>query len=81
MTGYVTPTQWKSKPNLCLSRIDNYPELRARIEQHLSETKNQIVQLETILDRNDISRSVIKDSMSKMAALGQSIDGISLLMK
>ena len=58
------------------SRIDNYPELRARIEQHLSETKNQIVQLETILDRNDISRSVIKDSMSKMAALGQSIGGI-----
>ena len=55
------------------SRIDNYPELRARIEQHLSETKNQIVQLETILDRNDISRSVIKDSMSKIAALGQSI--------
>ncbi len=36
------------------SRIDNYPELRARIEQHLSETKNQIIQLETILDRNDI---------------------------
>ena len=59
-----------------LARIDNYPELRARIEQHLSETKNQIVQLETILDRNDISRSVIKDSMSKMAALGQSIGGI-----
>ena len=58
------------------SRIDNYPELRARIEQHLSETKNQIIQLETILDRNDISRSVIKDSMSKMAALGQSIGGI-----
>ena len=58
------------------SRIDNYPELRARIEQHLSETKNQIVQLETILDRNDISRSVIKDSMSKIAALGQSIGGI-----
>lgn len=57
------------------SRIDNYPELRARIEQHLIETK-PIVQLETILDRNDISRSVIKDSMSKMAALGQSIGGI-----
>ncbi|ESD10208.1 hypothetical protein HMPREF1595_01425 [Escherichia coli 907672] len=24
------------------SRIDNYPELRARIEQHLSETKNRL---------------------------------------
>ena len=29
-----------------------------------------------ILDRNEISRSVIKDSMSKMAALGQSIGGM-----
>ena len=46
------------------SRIDDYPDLRARIEQHV------------ILDRNDISRSVIKDSMSKMAALGQSIGGM-----
>lgn len=54
-------------------RIDNYPDLRARIEQHVNETKRQITVLEEILDRNEISRSVIKDSMSKMAALGQSI--------
>lgn len=58
------------------SRIDNYPGLRARIEQHISETKHQITVLEGILDRNNISRSVIKDSMSKMAALGQSIGGM-----
>ena len=56
-------------------RIDNYPDLRARIEQHVNETKRQITVLEEILDRNEISRSVIKDSMSKMAALGQSIGG------
>lgn len=58
------------------SRIDNYPDLRARIELHLSETKGQIVLLEQILDRNDISRSVIKDSISKMAAMGQTIGGM-----
>lgn len=58
------------------SRIDNYPDLRTRIEQHISETKHQITVLEGILDRNNISRSVIKDSMSKMAALGQSIGGM-----
>ena len=58
------------------SRIDNYPELRSRIERHLSETKNQITLLEKILDRNDITRSVLKDSMSKMAAFGQSIGGM-----
>ncbi|EFD6852775.1 ferritin-like domain-containing protein, partial [Escherichia coli] len=27
------------------SRIENYPELRSRIEQHISETKNQLSQL------------------------------------
>ena len=57
-------------------RIDNYPELRTRIEQHLSETKRQITLLEEILDRNDISRSGLKDSMSKMAAFGQSVGGM-----
>ena len=62
-------------------RIDNYPDLRARIEQHINETKRQITVLEEILDRNEISRSVIKDSMSKMAAFGQSIGGCFLPMK
>lgn len=57
-------------------RIDNYPDLRARIEQHLHETEHQITLLEEILERNDITRSVLKDSMSKMAAFGQSIGGI-----
>jgi len=58
------------------SRIDNYPALRTRIEQHLTETRHQITVLEEILDRNNISRSVIKDSMSKMVAFGQSVGGM-----
>lgn len=57
-------------------RIDNYPDLRSRIEQHVTENKRQITVLEEILDRNNISRSVLKDSMSKMAAFGQSIGGM-----
>jgi len=58
------------------SRIDNYPDVRARIEQHITETKQQITVLEEILDRNDISRSMLKDSMSKMMAFGQSVGGM-----
>lgn len=58
-------------------RIDNYPDVRARIEQHISETKHQITLLEEILDRNDISRSMLKDSMSKMMAFGQSVGGMA----
>ena len=57
-------------------RIDNYPDLRSRIQQQVTETKRQITVLEEILDRNNISRSVLKDSMSKMAAFGQSIGGM-----
>jgi len=59
------------------SRIDNYPDVRARIEQHITETKHQITLLEEILDRNDISRSMLKDSMSKMMAFGQSMGGMA----
>lgn len=57
-------------------RIDNYPDLRARIEQHLAETKHQITLLEGVIERNNISRSVVKDSMSKMTAFGQSVGGV-----
>ncbi|WP_039056515.1 ferritin-like domain-containing protein [Enterobacter sp. Bisph1] len=58
------------------SRIDNYPDLRARIEQHLTETQGQLKLLETVLDRNGINRSVMKDATSKMAAMGQSFTGM-----
>jgi ferritin-like metal-binding protein YciE len=30
-------------------RLDNYPELRARIEQHIIETRHQAQKLETCL--------------------------------
>lgn len=74
--AHAMEKQAESKLESMAGRIDNYPDLRSRIEQHISETKHQITILEEILDRNNISRSVIKDSMSKMAALGQSIGGI-----
>lgn len=74
--AHAMEKQAESMLESMVSRIDNYPDVRARIEQHVSETKRQITVLEEILDRNDISRSVIKDSVSKIAALGQSIGGM-----
>lgn len=41
--AHAMEKQAESMLESMVSRIDNYPELRARIEQHLSETKNQIV--------------------------------------
>lgn len=57
-------------------RIDNYPDLRARIEQHLTETEQQIKLLDEIIDRNGINRSLMKDATSKMAAMGQAASGM-----
>ena len=57
-------------------RIDNYPDLRARIEQHLTETQGQIRLIEEVLDRNNIDRSLIKDATSKMSAMGQAAGGM-----
>ncbi|HBC9223964.1 TPA: ferritin-like domain-containing protein [Enterobacter cloacae] len=74
--AHAMEKQAESMLESMVSRIDNYPDLRARIAQHLSETKRQIALLQEILDRNDISRSVLRDSMSRMAALGQSIGGM-----
>ena len=74
--AHAMEKQAESMLEAMAKRIDNYPDLRARIEQHLSETKHQITLLEGVIERNNISRSVVKDSMSKMAAFGQSIGGV-----
>ena len=65
MTGYAMPMRWKSKPNLCWNPWPAVsiiiPMFALRIEQHISETKaTKLPYWKTILDRNDISRSVIK---------------------
>jgi ferritin-like metal-binding protein YciE len=57
------------------SRIENYPELAARIEQHLSETRSQRQRLETCLKRRGTSSSGIKDMGGKFTAMMQGIGG------
>ena len=56
-------------------RLENSPQLRARIEQHIEETRQQQSMLESILDRHGISHSSVKDVMGKMAAMGQAFGG------
>src|SRR5690554_6025915 len=66
-----------------VSRIENYPEMRARIEQHITETEGQIERLETVLDRIDESHSGFKDMFlslgGTMAALGHTPAGDEIL--
>ncbi|UPG87648.1 DUF892 family protein [Luteibacter aegosomatis] len=57
------------------SRIEHYPKLKARIEQHLQETLGQQRLLEGCLARHDTKGSVAKDLMGKVMAFGQAAGG------
>lgn len=56
------------------SRLENYPDLKARIEQHLVETQGQAKKIETVLkDRG--GRSMMKDAGAKLMANMQGLAG------
>ena len=58
------------------TRIDTYPELRARIERHITETEGQVVALEGLLTRYDTENSVVKDLTGRAMAFAQGVSGM-----
>jgi ferritin-like metal-binding protein YciE len=66
-----------------LQRIENYPEVSAKLEQHIAETEGQIGRLEEILSGLNEDHSTLKDvalSFSgSMAALGHTMAGDEIL--
>jgi ferritin-like metal-binding protein YciE len=66
-----------------LERIDNYPDIARRLEDHIRETHGQIERLETIMDGLGESASGLKDmAMSvagSMAAMGHTVAGDEIL--
>ncbi|MGA7437930.1 MAG: DUF892 family protein [Luteibacter sp.] len=57
------------------ARIEHYPKLKDRIEQHLDETLGQQKLIEGCLARYDTKPSVTKDALGKVMAFGQAIGG------
>ena len=49
------------------SRIENYPEIEAQLNKHISETEGQIERLEGILDSLGEDRSALKDLALSLA--------------
>lgn len=66
-----------------VKRIENYPDLAAKLEQHITETEGQIVRLEEILTSLAEDHSSLKDLAlsltGSMAALGHSVAGDEIL--
>lgn len=66
-----------------VSRIENYPDVAARLEQHIRETEGQIKRLEDVLDSLSEDRSALKDMAlsftGSMAAMGHSVAGDEII--
>lgn len=57
-------------------RLEHYPLLQRRIQEHIVETQGQQKLVQDVLDRLDTSHSVIKDVAAKATAMGQSLSGM-----
>lgn len=57
-------------------RLEHYPELKARIEQHLEETRRQAQLVRSCIERRGGDTSAIKDAGAKMMAMAQGMSGM-----
>jgi ferritin-like metal-binding protein YciE len=58
------------------SRLENYPQLRERISQHIRETERHAEIIRGCLERRNTDTSGLKDISAKLVGLGQSLSGI-----
>lgn len=56
--------------------LAHYPQLHTRLSQHLNDTQRLLSQIDTIIEHNHFSHSILKDAMSQMMAFGQAIIGM-----
>jgi ferritin-like metal-binding protein YciE len=76
--AYAMEKQAESMLKAQSSRLENYPQLRQRIDQHLQETLGQQRLLEGCLDRLGSSPSAMKDLAGRVAAFGQAVGGMTM---
>lgn len=57
-------------------RLENYPELRGRIQRHIEETEQQAKRLEGCMKRAGAKTSALKDMAGKFSATIQGMSGI-----
>jgi ferritin-like metal-binding protein YciE len=74
--AHAAEEQAKTMLSGMASRIKNYPELKARIEQHIAETERQAELIARCIERRGGSTSLIKDAGAKMIAMGQAMSGL-----
>ena len=74
--AHAAEEQAKTMLSGTASRLENYPELRARIQQHIKETERQADLVRGCIERRGGSTSTIKDAGAKLIAMGQAMSGM-----
>ncbi|TRL38786.1 ferritin-like domain-containing protein [Rhizobium straminoryzae] len=59
-----------------IARIENYPELRERLELHLAQTEGHASALQSLLERAQDSPSMLRDVAGRVTAAAQGMSGI-----
>jgi ferritin-like metal-binding protein YciE len=59
-------------------RIEHYPELKARIERHIEETRNQAELIKGCIERRGGSTSTVKDLGARTLAMIQGLSGVAM---
>lgn len=62
--------------NKTAGRLLNYPDLRARIEQHAEQSRRQADLVRSCIERRGNSTSVLKEAGAKMVGLAQAAAGL-----
>ena len=57
-------------------RLENYPEFKARVEEHIDETRRQAVLVKGCIDRRGGGTSAIKDMAGRFTAMAQGLSGV-----
>lgn len=57
-------------------RLENYPELRSKLQAHAEETRQQAVLVEQCLQRLGEDTSTLKDVVGKTTAMAQGLSGM-----
>jgi ferritin-like metal-binding protein YciE len=59
-----------------IARLEHYPDLRRKMEEHLTETRRQAELVNDCIQRLGGDTSTVKDTMGKMVAFGQGLSGL-----
>ena len=75
--AHAMETQAREMMERQSERLDDYPEVKARVQQHLRETEGQLKRLDECLSACGSSASMLKDTtqsfMGNMAALAHTV--------